>query len=176
MRILFLTIPLLVACSAEREASNLEPTEAPDVATVTPEAEATPAPSPTPMEPTPSPTEAPEPTPTATAIPAPTPDPYDVDGDGWMSDAVSPERDCDDEDPLIHPGANELCGTFDDEDCNGLSEYTGTPIDYDADGFPACAYDRFTLTDCRESDRGTYPGAIEYLNDTLDSDCNGRDY
>lgn len=48
--------------------------------------------------------------------------PVDADGDGYAGD------DCDDGDPLIHPGASEVCGDDDDEDCDGFAphcQYTG---------------------------------------------------
>lgn len=177
MRLLLL-FPLLVACSAEREASDLEPTEAPDVATMTPEAEVTPTASPTPMEQAPSPTKAPEPTPTATAVPTPTPDPYDVDGDGWR---VAPgtsweETDCNDRDPAIHPAAFEWCDGV-DQNCIYIT-YTDetSPVDTDRDGFVSCSWDPLVLTDCRPDSKAAYPGAYEYQDDHYDSDCDGRDY
>lgn len=170
MRILLLA-PLLVACSAEREAPDLEPTEAPDVATVTPEAEATP---------TASPTEAPiaTPSPTPTPVPTPTPDPYDVDGDGWR---VAPgtsweENDCNDVDPATHPGAFEWCDGV-DQNCIYIT-YTDetSPVDTDRDGFVSCSWDPTVLTDCRPDSKAAYPGAYEYQDDHYDSNCNGRDY
>lgn len=179
----FLLLSLaMVSCSSERDVSSsptdatATPTNATESPTTAPDVEATPNPSPSPDVPTAGPTEAPEPTPEATAPPVPTPDPADMDGDGWRADAAAPERDCDDADPSIHPGATELCGTFADEDCNGSGEYSSSPVDYDGDGFPLCAYDRTTLTDCRENDRGSYPGAIEYPDDHIDSNCDGRDF
>lgn len=38
----------------------------------------------------------------------------DIDGDGIASD-----RDCDDHDPYIHPGAMDFCGDGIDQDCSG---------------------------------------------------------
>lgn len=54
----------------------------------------------------------------------------DADGDGYGSDAgagcqnkpgyVTKGGDCDDTNPAIHPGADEVCGNDIDENCNGL--------------------------------------------------------
>ncbi len=49
----------------------------------------------------------------------------DVDGDGWEAPS-----DCDDGDPLVHPGANEQCNGLDDN-CNGVvDEYTTRTLPY----------------------------------------------
>ena len=41
--------------------------------------------------------------------------PVDADGDGY-----SVAADCDDQDPLVHPGANDACGDGLDWDCDGV--------------------------------------------------------
>ncbi len=38
----------------------------------------------------------------------------DEDADGWTSD-----RDCDDSDPAVHPGVEEVCGNGQDDNCDG---------------------------------------------------------
>ena len=91
--------------------------------------------------------------------------------------------DCDDNDPGLVPGAEELCDGL-DNDCNGAvdEELTGTWfVDEDGDGFGGEA---LTLCvprpglvevggDCDDSFIAVYPGAPEVCND-LDDDCDGK--
>ncbi|MDP2309076.1 MAG: MopE-related protein [Pseudomonadota bacterium] len=110
----------------------------------------------------------------------------DADGDGsrdveWGGD------DCDDADPAIHPGADELCDGV-DQDCDGVVDEDDATdaltwyADADADGFgdaasttEACdqpaAYVADT-TDCDDGDAGVNPAAIETC-DGEDDDCDG---
>ena len=54
---------------------------------------------------------------------------HDLDKDGHYADT-----DCDETDPLIHPGAQEVCDTI-DQNCNGLvDEETCDNVDNDCDG------------------------------------------
>ncbi len=97
----------------------------------------------------------------------------DDDGDGYGADATSTSActqpagyvatggDCNDNDPLYHPGADESCESAEDYNCDGSVEYA----DADADGFPACL-------DCNDGDPGIHEGAAERC-DGLDQDCDG---
>jgi predicted outer membrane repeat protein len=82
-----------------------------------------------------------------------------VDGDG---DGYSPaDGDCDDENPMVNPGEEEICDGL-DTDCDGI-----TPVDEsddDFDGFTVCA------GDCDDDEDAVYPGAVE-ICDGLDNDC-----
>jgi hypothetical protein len=57
--------------------------------------------------------------------------PLDRDGDGHVAVACGGD-DCDDEDPKVHPEAEEVCNEKDD-DCDGLTDLVGRDLcDYDA--------------------------------------------
>ncbi len=112
----------------------------------------------------------------------------DADDDG-----VPYGEDCDDADPAVHPGAQEVCDAGDvDEDCDGAADAadpdaTGTITAYhdaDGDGF-GNADEPATLcevgggyvadaTDCDDADDGVHPGATERCDDLdVDEDCDG---
>jgi hypothetical protein len=110
--------------------------------------------------------------------------PVDVDDDGWPAPA-----DCDDDDPFVHPGANEFCDGRDD-DCDGavdspepLGQHVWYP-DRDGDGF-ADATDSVPQTgcdpgagwvvqtgDCDDADYTRFPGRLDGC-DGQDDDCDG---
>ncbi len=105
----------------------------------------------------------------------------DADGDGFLSD-----QDCDDEDPEVHPAADELCDGEDD-DCDGeVDEHAQDQLDWylDADGdsygvpsavVTSCEQpDGYAATgwDCDDADEAVFPGGAEVC-DGLDNDCDG---
>ena len=89
------------------------------------------------------------------------PDCWDVDMDGY-GDQICGGSDCDDSDPDVNPGAEELCNGIDDN-CDGFIDN----IDKDEDGYidSACGG-----RDCDDTDPLTYPGAPE-ICDGNDNDC-----
>ncbi len=105
----------------------------------------------------------------------------DQDGDGWAWPG-----DCNDADPLVHPGATEFCGGI-DENCNGLIDDGAIGIFYqdldgDGQGNPAAPYTVDGCTappglvadarDCDDLDPAVYDGADELCNG-VDDDCDG---
>jgi predicted outer membrane repeat protein len=109
-------------------------------------------------------------------------DAEDVDADG---DGAVAGDDCDDADPAVHPGADELCNGADD-DCDGEvdeDDAVDAPIWYvDADGdgygdpdsaFPSCDTPTDGIAaagDCNDASARAYPGAVEICDGGL-TDC-----
>ena len=98
----------------------------------------------------------------------------DADGDGHgdpaaietacvaPTDHVADGDDCDDDNPWIHPGADESdCADRTDYNCDGSTGYA----DADYDGAAACE-------DCDDTDGDVFPGAPELCN-AHDDDCDG---
>jgi hypothetical protein len=83
----------------------------------------------------------------------------DTDGDGYTSDQEGGD-DCDDTNPDINPGVDEVCGDGVDNNCDGLID---VGPDNDSDGFDSCV-------DCLDDDINSYPGAAE-LCDEVDNNC-----
>ncbi len=120
----------------------------------------------------------------------------DQDGDGALRGdseclLLDGPRDCDDDDPAIHPAAREICDGRDD-DCDGTIDGPD-PVDAptwyaDADGdgygddhtaWTACEVVGLGLSDvggdCDDRDAATWPGAPEVCGDLVDQDCDGVD-
>ena len=105
----------------------------------------------------------------------------DLDQDGLFAD-----EDCDDQDPSIYPGAEEICDGI-DNDCDGQIDEDGLStfyVDSDGDGFgdasdpgiEDCALgEGYSLdnSDCDDSSAAALPGGVEVC-DGLDNDCDGR--
>ncbi len=81
----------------------------------------------------------------------------DADGDGWSIQ----DGDCDDDDPSVHPGADETPCDEVDNDCDPA---TGDEPDADGDGFTACE-------ECDDGDPDVNPDATEETCDGADNDC-----
>ncbi|MCK6528195.1 FG-GAP-like repeat-containing protein [Myxococcota bacterium] len=123
----------------------------------------------------------------------------DADGDGIGAEVgevvacsapghVGTTGDCDDGDPGVHPGADEVCDGL-DQDCDGAAD-EGTPglspfhPDADGDGFGdpstgtlACEAPPGHLadaTDCDDDDASVHPGAADTCGDARDEDCDGE--
>jgi Putative metal-binding motif/FG-GAP repeat len=107
----------------------------------------------------------------------------DADGDGYDE-----TTDCDDTDPLINPGAAEVCNRADD-DCDGDTDESDALdvltwyLDADMDGsgdptteFVACdaaAGYAHNGNDCDDSDPAVGRAATETWYDGVDQDCDG---
>jgi len=89
--------------------------------------------------------------------------PDDHDCDGYVSSAAG-GPDCNDEDPKINPGVDEVCANGIDDNCNGETDESP---DADGDGFHLCD------GDCDDHDPNVHPGATE-ICDGKDNDCNGK--
>jgi hypothetical protein len=123
----------------------------------------------------------------------------DDDGDGYgdvgttaiacsaPSGYVGVDGDCDDLDPLLHPGVDEICDML-DNDCDGDTDEDDAVdarswyADDDVDGYGAgsvaatACYSPSAMvdndTDCDDTDPDINPGAVEACN-LLDDNCDG---
>jgi hypothetical protein len=82
----------------------------------------------------------------------------DRDGDG-----IAPPLDCDDADPLIYPGAFDVCADGIVVDCDATDEYN-----CDLDGWSQG-------DDCDDANPTIYPGAPDLCGDFIDHDCDAAD-
>jgi len=125
---------------------------------------------------------------------------FDNDEDGflgWNFENCQTGPDCNDTDPKINPGAEEIC---DDEKDNDCDFFFVDCRDYDCLGDPACpevkcgifspkccdedkddfgiegsfldpCYGNTEESDCNDSDSAIFPGATELCGDEKDNDC-----
>lgn len=101
----------------------------------------------------------------------------DADKDGYFAQTqgcVKPAYDCDDSNPSVYPGANEVCGNGIDENCDGSDSLCPSQCkDGDGDGYgsgPGCKG-----PDCDDTNAQVHPGATEVCGNGLDDDCVGGD-
>jgi hypothetical protein len=86
-------------------------------------------------------------------------------------DGVTPAQgDCDDDNPMVYPGAPELCDGL-DHDCNNIRDDI---CDNDGDGYAIRAGNGKPGGDCNDRDRRIGPGALEVQGNRLDDNCDGR--
>ncbi len=94
--------------------------------------------------------------------------PPEEDADG---DCFSPPEDCDDNDPYVYPGADEVPYDGKDNDCAGDGDLT----DWDGDGYDGEAVGG---DDCNDGNPDINPGAEETCQDRydgVDADCDGSE-
>lgn len=107
--------------------------------------------------------------------------PYDADGDGYF-DAANPDcasvyapevLDCNDQDPEINPGVEELGCSGVDEDCDLQTPDT---VDLDDDGYASaadadCIAAGVPNLDCDDNNSEIHPNAVEQSCNLIDDDC-----
>ncbi|MCB9676281.1 MAG: putative metal-binding motif-containing protein [Alphaproteobacteria bacterium] len=120
----------------------------------------------------------------------------DADGDGWGTSAsvaacfqpsghANRAGDCDDADPDVNPGEQEVCGDGLDNNCNPDDDLAGAQYWTDADGdghgagtpVTTCTPGATQVTngdDCDDTQAARFPGnPVIVVGDGLDNDCDG---
>ncbi len=99
--------------------------------------------------------------------------------DGTCTDASEELFDCDDEDPLTHPGASEICDGKD----NNCNENCDEGHDPDGDFYTDCGSKtdvcngtKTEFIDCEPDNEHAYPGNVPEFCDGVDNDCDGVFY
>ncbi len=79
-----------------------------------------------------------------------------------MSELSSTSGDCNDNNSAVNPGAEELCGDGEDNNCDGRGDEV---FDQDNDGYLTCE------GDCNDLLASVNPGATETCYDDIDNNC-----
>jgi hypothetical protein len=98
---------------------------------------------------------------------------------------VIDNTDCDDGNPIVYPGAEEIPNDGVDQDCNG-EDASQFFADKDGDGYGDPDDTKAAKTmpegyvknsdDCNDEEERVYPGAEEVYDDGVDQNCNGHDH
>ena len=88
----------------------------------------------------------------------------DDDGDGFTEN----DGDCDDNNPNVHPDAEEVLGNGLDDDCDGYTDSNTSAFDDDGDGFSE------DDGDCDDTNAAIHPNAEEDPENGVDDDCDGE--
>jgi len=96
----------------------------------------------------------------------------DLDQDGY-GEGCLPGPDCDDGDPTINPGVEEVCDNQVDDNCDGQTDEgcESVCIDNDQDGY---GENCLSGPDCDDGNGAVNPGAGEICDNQIDDDCNGQ--